>query len=654
MNSDNEFIFTLFLCGIVAATIVFAIAFSPLLIGAGLAGYGVFWYFTNPAKRERVAQARTHDMYKAVKGQLTTERPSYNLDHYPQSLRIQLESIIDDLLDTDTISTEVPPPPAVANSIEGARYRDHLAKLSENKTNPNKLREAISIVLESIEEVAEQAPRIESDTMADISYCLFDPHRTVERVILAFYTDSDFNLFASLRRTLDRNMERQRNVFPTDYKKDDVVDAYLRGTPLTKLFELKVPFGIPEELRYEHTHIVAATGHGKTQTIEYDLANDLKELGQKSIVVIDSQNELIDNLLRLDIPKEKIVLVNPEDIDFPVALNFFAQHRLGQYSDLEREQLRNSIVELYEFVLSSIMDTSLTGQQSVIFRYVIRLMLEVPNATLNTFLDVLEGGDYTEYTDKLDGVARSFFQNQFDDPEFKRMRKAVIRRLYLILENRSFERMFNNPESKLDMFAEMNAGKLILINTAKATLKETGTRTFGRFFIALIAQASAERALIPRSERTPTIVYVDEAHEYIDRNVNIILSQARKQRIGMFLAHQYLGQLSTELRTGLEANTSIKMAGGLSQSDQRAMGMADIGELPKLTFATYARGYTKRPIPVTFPVGALNRCPKRTDMAELIDYQRQQYAVQTPKHKEPPQKSAPPPDDDFSMEQDEW
>ena len=90
----------------------------------------------------------------------------------------------------------------------------------------------------------------------------------------------------------------------------------------------------------------------------------------------------------------------------------------------------------------------------------------------------------------------------------------------------------------------MNAGKLILINTSKSLLKEQGTEIFGRFFIALIAQAAQERATLPERDRLPVMVYIDEAQDYFDQNIGIILSQARKYRVGMMMAHQYLGQLT--------------------------------------------------------------------------------------------------------------
>jgi hypothetical protein len=217
----------------------------------------------------------------------------------------------------------------------------------------------------------------------------------------------------------------------------------------------------------------------------------------------------------------------------------------------------------------------------------------------------------------------------------------VLRRLYGVLENQTFERMFSHPQSKFDMFTEMNAGKLILINTAKSLLKEQGTEVFGRFFIALIAQAAQERATLPDYDRLPCMVYVDEAQDYFDENIGIILSQARKYRVGMVLAHQYLGQLTSGLQEAFEANTSIKLAGGVSARDARAlsgqMGAdADmIARQPKGTFATFIRGVTDRAVPMSFPFFALEKLP-RTDIAErnaIRDYSRRIYAEPLP---EPP------------------
>ena len=131
--------------------------------------------------------------------------------------------------------------------------------------------------------------------------------------------------------------------------------------------------------------------------------------------------------------------------------------------------------------------------------------------------------------------------------------------------------MFSHPRNKLDLFAEVNKGKVILISAVKDLLKQNGTKTFGRFFIALVAQAAQERATLGRGERLPTFVYVDECADYLDQNVSVILEQARKYNVSMVLAHQYIGQLSPKLLGSFPANTSIKFADGVSEKDAHVL-----------------------------------------------------------------------------------
>jgi len=389
-------------------------------------------------------------------------------------------------------------------------------------------------------------------------------------------------------------------------------------------------------------HIVAGSGHGKTQTLQYFLAKDIKEVarGDKSVVVIDSQGDLIDTILKArTLPPEQIVLIDPEDIEYPVSLNLFSvgQDRLTSYSALEREGLTNSIIELYDFVLGSLLSAGMTAKQSVVFRYVTRLMFHIPDATIHTLRELMEPGGtekHQEHIDKLEGTPRRFFETEFNGKEFTNTKTQVLRRLYGVLENQTFERMFTNPQSKFDMFTELNAGKLILINTSKSLLKEQGTEIFGRFFIALIAQAAQERATLPARDRLPAMIYIDEAQDYFDQNIGLILSQARKYRVGMIMAHQYLGQLNSGLQEAFEANTSIKLAGGVSARDARALAgqmSADVDLIqrqPKGTFATYVRGLTDRAVPISFPFFVMEQLPRSTkfEIEEIQSHSREAYA----------------------------
>jgi hypothetical protein len=636
-----------------AASIFLAIFVTPIAL-AGIGAYvGYRVYKESPRRAERLAREETMVLYNAALARtvrLTEEEIDAELGYHlpgntPETLRAQLLEIGRRIFAGEGIAPEIPPPPALCNTIEGARYRDMIARAGQAGADRNMSVTALHMISESLAVISGYAPKTEGEVLVLITQFLDKPGEVVTRVIAPFFGENDYNHFKKLRDKLNANLNathRSNPIYPQDYKGEDVVAAYLGGTPLIDLFAVKAPFSIPEHIRFEHTHIIGGSGHGKTQTLQFHIARDLEDVerGEKSVVVIDSQGDLIRTILSArTVDPERIVLIDPEDIEYPVCLNLFSvgQERLAGYEALERERLTNSIIELYDFVLGSLLSAGMTQKQSVVFRYVTRLMFHIPDATIHTLRELMEPGGadkYRAHIEQLEGTARHFFENEFDGKEFEQTKRQVLRRLYGILENQTFERMFSHPESKLDLFAEMNAGKLILINTAKSLLKENGTEIFGRFFIALIAQAAQERATLPDWERLPTMVYIDEAQDYFDRNVAIILAQARKYQVGMVLAHQYLGQLEAKLQEAFEANTSIKMAGGVSARDARALASQFncdpdlILRQPKGSFATYVRGVTDRAIPISFPFFVLENMPKATsDEIEAIRQQsRARYA----------------------------
>ena len=471
-------------------------------------------------------------------------------------------------------------------------------------------------------------------------------------------------LFDGLRRQLERNVVAASGGNPRNPETfnrmprmpvksgvdnpDELIETYFDAMPLRQVFEVEERFVIPQSIRMEHHHILAGSGHGKTQTLQALIAHDLDAVadGKRSIVVIDSQGDMIRKIanLKLFAPggalHDRLVLIDPTDVEWPVSLNLFdvGQERLNGYAPLERERLTNSILELYDFVLGSLLGAEMTQKQNVIFRYVTRLMLHIPDATIHTLRELMEKGSeirFAEHIAKLEGTARHFFETEFPSREFAQTRTQVLRRLWGILENQTFERMFSHPRSKLDLFSEMSAGKVILINTAKDLLKNEGAEIFGRFFIAMIAQAALERAVLPERQRMETIVYIDEAADYFDRNIGVILSQARKYKVGMVLAHQYLSQLEPKLQDAFAANTAIKFAGGFSGREARsvaAMMGCDpslIETQPKGSFAATLRGLTPTAVPLRFPFGVLEdiETQSKAEQEALRQAMRARYAV---------------------------
>ena len=491
---------------------------------------------------------------------------------------------------------------------------------------------------------------------------LTKPHETVDKIIgtICGQALEEAGMFTTLQQQLFENVcdatgitveQRAKKKLITAGESTlppiELVETYLKRTPLRELLLTPIPFPVPEATRFEHHWIVAGSGHGKTQTLQRLIAHDIERVaaGECSIVVIDSQGDLIRTIAGLKFFAEnpdKLCLIDPTDIEYPVALNLFdvGMERLNTYSPLDRERLINGVLELYDFVLSALLGAEMTQKQSVIFRYVMRLMLHIPDANIQTLRELFEQGGYEKYKHhirKLSGTARAFFENEFSAKQFETTRKEVLRRLYGILENQTFERMFSHPRNKLDLFSEMNAGKVILINTAKELLKETGTSVFGRFFLALIAQCAQERATLPPEERMPTIVYIDECQDYIanDPNIKVILEQARKQRVGMVLAHQYLTQLNQSVLDALMANTAIKFAGGVSDRDAHTLARelrttsTFIQSQPKGFFAAHIRNVTPQALSLAFPLGYLEEIERMSvgEQRALRRIMRERYAV---------------------------
>jgi hypothetical protein len=491
------------------------------------------------------------------------------------------------------------------------------------------------------------------------------PGETIDRIIATLMTEPLVNagLFTAIQERLYENQCRVSEVVPyaetkrrlvdaeeSDLSPEDLVDGYFRGTPFLDLFKTPVPFVLPENARFEHHWIVGGSGHGKTNTLMNLICDDLVRVGtgKASIVLIDSQNSLIPAIAQLPFFAKggflegKLVLIDASDVEYPVALNLFdvGLQRLGTYSPLDRERLLNTASEVMEFILSSLLGAEMTSRQSTLFGYALQAMQVIPNATIHTFREIMEPNGrkkFAAYLDKLEGRARDFFETQFDAAIFSSTKQQVVARLFAISENRTFDRMLSNPRSTLDLFAEINAGKVILINTAKDLLKQQGTEIFGRFFLALIAQAAQERATLPPSKRLPCYVYIDECQDYLatDSNFTMILEQARKQKVGVIVAHQYLSQLSQKTLDSLYANTSIKFAGGVSDKDAYALARnmhcepSFIGEQPKLSFAAHVRSATKNAITLKFQYISLEHLPRMSDdeYAATLQAIRERYAT---------------------------
>ena len=580
-----------------------------------------------------------------------------------EPVALSMRTVLYELLkDEGLVATSVADDAEIVGlSIEdGVRTRALLYRIERFLRNHEKLlpiwRRKLGLMLSGILAYASSSVFMDPDARED-GAILFPKARAadlleklpevIERLIVTAFDEdvAGARLLEALRETFERNLlaasgsprggrqtGERKPLFPTQNEKlgiDELLDTYLRGTPFRSFFETELPFAIPAATRFEHTHVLGGTGHGKTQLLQYLLLQDLRNSGDgRGIVVVDSQGDLYRNISQLahfdpdskESLAERLVLIDPTDVEHPVALNMFDFDRgsLEARTPLEREMVLNATVETYEFFFGALLGAELTARQGVIFRYLARLLLEIPDATIHTLRELMEDGErFRGHMARLSGSARHFFETQFFERQFSETKKQILARLWGVLSNATLERMFSHKENKVDLFRLLNEGKIVLINTAKDFLGNEGSSILGRFFISLIAQAALERATIPAEKRKPAYIYIDEAQDYFDGNISRLLNQARKYRMGLVLAHQNLDQLDPALRATLLASTSIRFAGGLSAKDANALDsemrtsaeylLSRKKHATESEFACYVRNWTSQAVSVRVPLGVLER-----------------------------------------------
>ena len=459
----------------------------------------------------------------------------------------------------------------------------------------------------------------------------------------------------------EANPNRAKWPDPRTMTSADMVTTYLADTPFETLLQAPMPFVLPKTARFEHMHVLAGTGHGKTQLLQHLIVSDLHREPDEvpAMVILDSQGDMIDTIKRLalfdpDRPHSlasRLLIVDPSDVAFPPSLNLFdvQSDRLADYDQRDREQVLAGIIEIYDYIFGGLLGAELSQKQSMVFRFLAQLMLSIPGATIHTLRELLEDATpYMPAVQALPPTARGFFENHFFAPSYKATREQILRRLYGVLQNPSFERMFAQPENRLDLFDALNNGGIVLVNTAKDFLKSEASSIFGRYIIALTLKAAFERATLPRDDRRPTFLWIDEASEYFDDNIDNLLIQARKFNLGLIMAHQYLGQLSRNLPASLMTNTTIKFTGGVSDRDARALA-SEMRTTPEFlnamtkyenatNFAAFVRNHTRRALQVTVPFGTAEAMDRMADQSfdKLLAASRNRLSSKPVLHATPP------------------
>ncbi|MEI7425730.1 MAG: type IV secretion system DNA-binding domain-containing protein [Candidatus Moraniibacteriota bacterium] len=298
-------------------------------------------------------------------------------------------------------------------------------------------------------------------------------------------------------------------------------------------------FGIKEDDRRRHMYIIGKTGMGKSNLLENMAIQDIRN--GKGVCVVDPHGEFAEKMLR-SIPANRVndvVYFNPSDIEFPVAFNIL---------EAVDEDKKNLVASGMMGVFKKIWPDVWSSRMEYILNNAILALLDYPGSTLLGVNRMMSDKDYRKrvYTKIKDPVVKAFWINEFDKWEDKFRKEAVAaiqNKVGQFLSYTLVRHIIGQPKSTIDMREIMDNQKILIVNLSKGRIGEDAMRLLGGMIITKIQLAAMSRVDIPEQERKDFYLYVDEFQNFATESFANILSEARKYRLCLVLAHQYINQL---------------------------------------------------------------------------------------------------------------
>lgn len=322
-----------------------------------------------------------------------------------------------------------------------------------------------------------------------------------------------------------------------------------------------VRFGIKLEDRLRHTYIIGQTGTGKSTTIENMVIDDMRE--GRGLCVVDPHGELVDTILKF-IPRERLndlILVNPGDKDFSVGFNL-----LENTSAEEREQISSSLMTVFNYIWDGWSDRMQTYMKNTLLA-----LMETPGTT---FLSIPRMWNSTEFRAQIvanitDTEVADFWTKYEKDlksnPKYvQEATAALLNKIGQFLSVPKIRAIVGQTRSTINMREIMDGKKILLIKLSKGEVGEDNIPLLGSLFITKIKLTAMERAGRTKADMPEFFLYVDEFQNFINKSFADILAEARKYRLGLVVAHQFMSQITDDIRSAILGNvgTAIMFRAG--------------------------------------------------------------------------------------------
>ena len=322
-------------------------------------------------------------------------------------------------------------------------------------------------------------------------------------------------------------------------------------------------FGIKKDDRRRHMYLVGKTGMGKSTILENMIIDDIR--AGHGVAVVDPHGDLAEKIIEF-IPDERIkdvIYFNPSDIEYPIAFNVVVQ---------VEPHLRHLVASGLIGVFQKLWADSWGPRLEYILRNAILAILDYPESTLLGVVRILSDKPFRKkvVANIKDPVVKSFWEKEFASYADKFASEAVSpiqNKVGQFLSTAFMRNIVGQVKSSLDMREIMDGSKILIMNLSKGRIGEDNSALLGAMMVTKIQLAAMSRVDMPEKEREDFYLYIDEFQNFSTDSFASILSEARKYRLCLIMAHQYIEQLSEKVKPAVFGNVGTMIVFRVGAAD---------------------------------------------------------------------------------------
>ena len=311
---------------------------------------------------------------------------------------------------------------------------------------------------------------------------------------------------------------------------------------LTSYRDKNVLFGVKRKDRRQHVYILGKSGTGKSVLMSNMILQNIQN--GEGVCVVDPHGELVEGVLSA-IPPHRIkdvVYFNPTDTEYHVGFNVL---------ELVDEKYKHLVASGLMGIFTKIWANAWSARMEYILNNAILALLDTPGTTMLGIPRMLVDKDYRQkiISNLKDPVIKAFWIHEYEEWQDKFRNEAIApiqNKVGQFLSTSIIRNVVGQSQSTINIFDIMNEGKIFLVNVSKGRIGEDNSSLLGGMIITKIQLAAMERVRIPEDERKDFYLYVDEFQNFVTDAFASILSEARKYRLNLTVAHQYTAQLVSD------------------------------------------------------------------------------------------------------------